>query len=310
MGHASQIMTTISGATQLTGLIGWPVAHTFSPAMHNAAAAALGLDLVYVPLPVRPENLAAAIRGLAALGFLGINVTVPHKETVIPLLSEIDPAARAIGAVNTISFQPSAASRQQTASGSRQTSAGGQLAATGYNTDAAGFLADLEHMGIEIAGRDCLVLGAGGSARAVAYGLASAGGRVHLFARRAEQAWKLAADLWPHFEDAALNAYSWGELAEKSTIQEALVVNTTPLGMAPEVNKSPWPEDLPFPPDTLVYDLVYSPPETRLMSQAHAAGCRAFNGLGMLLRQGALAFELWTGREPDQDIMRAALPHF
>lgn len=297
MGHASQIMTKISGRTQLAGLIGWPVAHSFSPAMHNAAAAALGLDLVYLPLPVRPEDVPAAIRGLAALGFLGVNVTVPHKETVIPLLDEVDLAAQAIGAVNTISFQPLATGSQPPAT-------------KGYNTDLAGFLADLKHAGIEVAGRDCLVLGAGGSARAVAYGLASAGGTVHLFARRLEQAEKLAADLASHIEDAALNASSWGELAGKSAIRKALVVNTTPLGMAPGVDLSPWPEDLPIPPGALVYDLVYNPLETKLLAQARAAGHQAIGGLGMLVRQGSLAFKIWTGREPDVEIMRAALPRF
>jgi shikimate dehydrogenase len=290
-------MTTISGRTQLAGLIGWPVAHSLSPAMHNAAAAALGLDLVYLPLPVRPDNLPAAVHGLAVLGFLGVNVTVPHKETVIPLLDEVDPTALAIGAVNTISFQPLATSSQPPA-------------IKGYNTDAAGFLADLEHAGIEVAGRDCLVLGAGGSARAVAYGLASVGGTVHLFARRVEQAGKLAADLSRHLEDARLNAYSWGELAGKSAIREALIVNTTPLGMAPEVDGSPWPEDLSFPPGALVYDLVYNPLETRLVAQARGAGRQAMNGLGMLVRQGALAFKIWTGLEPDVEIMRAAMPRF
>lgn len=264
--------------------------------MHNAAAAALGLGLVYLPMPVPPENLPAAIRGLAALGFVGVNVTVPHKEAVIPLLSEVEISAQTIGAVNTIRFQPSAAS--------------GQQSAIGYNTDTAGFLADLEHIGVAIGGRECLILGAGGSARAVAYGLASAGGNVRLFARRVEQARKLADDLSAHLETARLSVFSWEELEETKDIQEALIVNTTPLGMTPEVELSPWPDALLFPPKAVVYDLVYNPSETRLVAQARAAGCQATNGLGMLLRQGALAFELWTGREPDTNVMRAALPRF
>lgn len=310
-------MNTIGGATKLTGLIGWPVAHSYSPAMHNAAAATLGLDLVYLPLPVRPGNVPAAIHGLAALDFLGVNVTVPHKETVLPLLDEVDPAAQAIGAVNTICFrrtadsgQPSTASEQTTASANQVAAFSNKLVATGYNTDGAGLLADLEHLAVEVAGRDCLVLGAGGSARAVAYALASAGGTVHLFARRPEQARRLVIDLKSHFEGARLNAHSWEQLEEKSEIPKALIINTTPLGMAPEVGRSPWPDALALPPDALVYDLVYNPSETRLISQARSAGCWAFNGLGMLLRQGALAFKLWTGREPDIDIMRAALPRF
>ena len=278
----------------LVGIIGWPVAHSKSPGMHHAAAAALDLDLTYVTLPVRASDLATAVKGLPALGFRGVNVTVPHKEGVIPLLDEVDPAARAIGAVNTIVVGTSP-------------SPTGQL--QGYNTDWAGFLADLVDLGLDVAGRHCFVLGAGGSARAVVYGLARAGSRVQIFARRPEQARKVVVDLAPLFPAVRLQAHEWSELSARVAQSPAgsLIVNTTPLGMLPNTGESPWPPNLDFPPQAFVYDLVYNPAETRLIHQAQAAGCRTANGLGMLLHQGAEAFRLWTGLDPDLKIMALAI---
>jgi shikimate dehydrogenase len=287
----------IGGKTQLVGLIGWPISHTFSPAMHNAAVESLGLDWVYVPLPVRPEEVETAVRGLAALGFRGVNVTVPHKQAVMPFLDQIDVAARAIGAVNTIVVQ------RETESGEE----GARL--IGYNTDWAGFLADLQAWGVEISGRDCLILGAGGSARALAYALIQAGGRVQLLARRAEQAQQIAMDLAPHMDTSRLSGRSLSEL--QGVVAECapfLIMNATPLGMAPYIDTSPWPDNIALPQAALVYDLVYNPTETKFMRQAQAAGCRTSNGLGMLLHQAALALELWTGQKPDTAVMAAALP--
>jgi shikimate dehydrogenase len=288
----------IGSETRLTGLLGWPVAHSLSPAMHNAAAAALGLDLVYLPLAVHPDLLAEAVRGLAALGFRGANVTVPHKEAVMPLLDAIDPAAAAIGAVNTIvvSGQPSAPQAERPH-------------LTGYNTDWSGFLAHLSELGLTIDGRQSLILGAGGSARAVAYALASAGGRAHIFARREAQAQQLVAALAAHCPAGSLATNAWPALAQARNDfpEAALIINTTPLGMTPNVDSSPWPESAALPEGAFIYDLVYNPAETRLMGQARAAGLKASNGLGMLLRQGAHSFQLWTGLEPDLAVMAQAL---
>jgi shikimate dehydrogenase len=289
----------IHAATRLAGLIGWPVSHSLSPAMHNAMAAALGLNFAYVPLPVAPGDVGAAVAGLAALGFVGANVTVPHKEAVLPYLDELEAAAQAIGAVNTILIreEPSAAdSREQAWPGRRL---------VGHNTDWIGFLEDLAALGVSVAGEECLVLGAGGSARAVVYGLQQAGGRVRLLARRREQAQELARAL-------AVEA-PCHELAELAggkppwTRPPALIVNTTPLGMAPDVHSSPWPEERPLPAGAFVYDLVYNPAETKLMGQARAAGCRTANGLGALVCRGAHAFRLWTGHQPDLDVMWRAV---
>jgi shikimate dehydrogenase len=291
----------IGGKTRLTGLIGWPVSHSLSPAMHNAAAAALGIDWVYLPLPVRPADLEAAVRGLSALGFAGVNVTIPHKKTVVAYLDELDNTAQAIGAVNTILVQPGDE----------------RIRLTGYNTDAAGFLADLAKHGVDITGRDCLILGAGGSARAVAYALATEGGRVQVLARREKQARQLVADLAPHLftkklpdrpVPVPLKARSLPELplaAHQTTA--ALIVNTTPVGMPPDLDQSIWPDGLVFPAGAFVYDLVYNPAETKLIRQALSSGCRATNGLGMLVHQGALSFQLWTGHKPDVSRMTAAI---
>ncbi len=285
----------ITGTTKLLGLLGWPVHHSFSPAMHNAAAAALGLDMVYVALPVRPESLTEAVQGLAALGFLGVNVTVPHKETVIPLLDKVDPAVQAIGAVNTITIE-----RSETA----------DPALIGYNTDWSGFLADVQSYDVAIEGQDSIVLGAGGSARAATYALASSGGRVHVFGRRVEQVKRLVEDLAPHSSKGQLLAHHWSALADVcARTAVSLIVNTTPLGMSPNVNTTPWPQTLPFPQNAFVYDLVYNPAETAFFRQAKEAGCQATTGLGMLLHQGAQAFKLWTGQEPNRDVMADAIIH-
>lgn len=280
----------IDGKTQLIGLIGHPVAHSYSPAMHNAAAAALGLNIAYVPLPVRPENLPDALRGLVALGFRGVNVTVPHKEAVMPHLDAIFPAARIIGAVNTIVV--------------------GDGRLTGFNTDWSGFLSDLESYRLALYGRDCLVLGAGGSARAVVYALLRRGSRVTVLARRSEQARQLAAAIGPAFPDAA--AVEVGLLDDAPQVaahlDEPVIINATPLGLSGErVDQSPWPDGAPFPPGAFVYDLIYNPAETRFMAQARAAGRRSANGLGMLVGQAVEAFEVLTGRRPDPAVMRRAV---
>lgn len=275
----------IDGTTILLGVMGWPVSHSLSPVLHNTAATALGINAAYVPLPVAPQQLPAAVRGLAALGFRGANVTVPHKEAVRPLLDEVDRAADAIGAVNTIVIGQD-----------------GRL--HGHNTDWSGFLADLADVGIDVMGRDCVVLGAGGSARAVVYALARSEARLHVLARRASQAGVLADDL---AERAPIVAGGLAELGDiVALLERPLIVNTTPLGMVPDVGYSAWPSGLPFPAGSVAYDLVYNPAQTRFLAQAAAQDCLAVNGLGMLVHQAAQAFMLWTGREPDTALMRSA----
>lgn len=274
----------------LSGLIGWPVGHSKSPAMHQAAFRAAGVDGVYVLLPVHPDDVGEAVRGLRALGFRGVNVTVPHKQAVMPFLDTLTPEARAIGAVNTILVQEN-----------------GTL--LGHNTDAAGFLSDLESkIGVPDATKisEALILGAGGSARAVTYALARSGVPTRVLARRPEQAQALAQALRPHTRAGMIHPHAWTHLPELAA-NATLIVNCTPLGMTPHTDASPWPENLSFRPEHIIYDLVYNPPQTRLMSQALAAGARAFNGLGMLIHQGALAWELWTGLPAPIEAMQQAI---
>jgi len=277
----------LTGGTQIVGVIGWPIEHSVSPPMHNAAFQALGLDWCYVPFPVHPAHLKEALGGVRALGLRGVNVTVPHKKTLVSLVDELAPAARAIGAVNTVI-------------------ANGQIL-IGHNTDASGFLRALKETGFEPSGCSALILGAGGAARAVIYALATVGARVVILNRTLERAQALAAEFTGVSETARLRA---GPLNCQSLRCEAaasdLVVNATSLGMWPQVDASPWPEDVPFPSHCLLFDLVYNPAETLLMRHAARGGASVVGGLRMLVHQGAEAFALWTGRQPPVETMFAA----
>lgn len=264
------------------GLTGYPLAHSLSPQIHTAALAACGLEGTYSLFPIppeRPEALAALLGRIRDGEIHGLNVTIPHKQAVLPLLDDLTETARAIGAVNTLFLRA------------------GRL--IGDNTDAPGFFSDLVRF-LRQAGRDlppaALVLGAGGSARAVVYALCRAGVRVTVLARRLEQAQQLAAAFAP----CAVHAAAFSQLASLATSSSTplLLVNTTPLGMSPQIETSPWPEDLPLPDQAVVYDLVYNPRQTRLMRQARAAGLLAETGLGMLIAQAALSFQTWTGCQP------------
>ena len=250
--------------------------------MHAAALADAGLEAwTYIAHSVPPDGLPAAVTILRQPALAGANVTVPHKQAIMPLLDGVTPVAAAIGAVNTVVKQPD-----------------GSL--IGHNTDAAGFLADLYTLGVPISGRPVLVLGAGGSARAVVAACAGVGARLRLVARRRAQ-----ADSFLSL--AAATVYEWTPLGLLQACDEAaLIVNCTPLGMLPNPDASPWLAGTPFPPSAFVYDLVYNPAETRLTRDAQMAGLRAATGLGMLVEQGALAFELWTGHAAPRAIMRRA----
>ena len=282
-------MATISGKTNMVGLIGWPVSHSVSPPMHNAAFAELGLDWCYVPLPVPIEpfdRIGEAVRGLRALGLRGANVTVPHKQAVMPHLDWLTPAAQAIGAVNTIRVE-----------------ADGAL--SGDNTDAPGFVADLREHGADPMGKNVVVLGAGGSARAIVYGLAANGALDILIVNRTlDKAESLAAQMQTLFPSCRIAAHPRvNELAEIAG-QADLIVNTTSLGMTPHTAGLPWETDIPFSAHQAVYDLVYNPPQTRLLQKATADGAQAIGGLGMLIWQGAIAFERWTEIAAPVDVMR------
>lgn len=269
--------------------MGWPVEHSLSPPMHNAAFDALRLNWRYVPCAVAPEHVGAALAGLRALGFAGANVTVPHKQAVIPHLDSLSDAARAIGAVNTIVV-------------------GADGALHGDNTDADGFLASLREADCDPRGARVVLLGAGGAARAVAYALARAGVcQISLWNRTPARAQAIVDDLRPLFPHIAFVALPLPDDPGAFDVAIDLIVNCTPVGMWPHEGASPWPGAFPLPADCLVVDLIYRPQETLFLRQARAAGARALNGVGMLVHQGAAAFRLWTGVEPPVEVMREAL---
>ena len=281
-------MIEIDGQTRLLGIVGWPIEHTLSPTMHNAAFAALGMNWAYLALPVPPRQLGTALLGMVALGFRGGNVTVPHKQAVMPYLNDITKSAQAIGAVNTIVVDNN-----------------GQT--VGDNTDWAGFLATLREKGFVSRGRRALVLGAGGAARAVAYALARSGTQVVILNRTLLRAQALVEHLAPSVPTSSLSSrpLNHDALAEEAARAD-LLVNTTPVGMWPHEEASLWPDTVPFPPHLLTCDLIYRPRETKLLRQAQQAGAATVEGMGMLVHQGVLAFEMWTGHPPPLEVMRAA----
>ena len=283
----------IDGQTQLVGVMGWPIAHSLSPAMHNAAFDALGLNWRYVALPVRPGQVAQAIAGLKALGFRGTNVTVPHKEAVIPHMDEIPARVRQFGAVNTVIVD-----RDEQ----------GRCTLCGENTDVKGFVRALREGGFEPEGKRVLIAGAGGGARGVVYGLCGAqSAEVVVLNRTPERASRLVADLAAGRGATRLRANALTPEMLAQCAQEAdLLVNTTTVGMWPHVDASIWPDNRPLPGHLSVCDLVYRPLESKLIRQSRLAGALAIDGLGMLIAQGALSFEMWTGQWPPVDVMRAA----
>lgn len=266
------------------GLLGYPLSHSVSPAMHNAAFAALELPGRYELLETPAEDLPAAVERLHQGEWMGANVTIPYKARVIPLLDEIDPSAAGIGAVNTILRT--------------------EQRLIGYNTDVTGFQVDLRSHGVEIDGDNVVVLGSGGAARAVTASLIPNGARIRFITPLIDEAQRLIEDLVvPTGAEAQI--LPW-EDDSFTGIECRLLVNATPVGMSPDVEACPWPQDIPLPAGAFVYDLVYNPSETMLMKRARAEGLGAGSGLGMLVEQGALAFELWTGKSPSRRVMADA----
>lgn len=271
------------------GVVGHPIGHSISPAFQQAALNAAGIKAAYSPYDVAPTKLAAFVRGLREPCWLGVNVTIPHKQAVLPMLDRVSPAARAVGAVNTIVV---GAGRLQ-----------------GENTDVGGFLRSLRERGLDPSGGATVVLGCGGAARAVVAGLCAGGaGSIAVLARRAEQAAALVRDVSAECSRSRLTVHQWHAPELPELVSSAsLVVNTTPLGMkgGPAPAESPLPEAVLHPALT-VYDLVYNPLRTPLLAAAERAGARAVDGLDMLVYQGAEAFELWTGVAAPVDVMRSA----
>jgi shikimate dehydrogenase len=264
---------SIDGKTQVYGIIGNPVSHSLSPVMHNAALNKSSINGVYLPFPA--PDLAAAVTGIRGLGVQGVSVTIPHKEGVMELLDEIDPVAHRIGAVNTI------------------VNSNGKL--KGLNTDWVGATRALEEK-IVLEGKTVVVLGAGGSARAIGFGLLYLGAHVVLCSRTESRGRALAAEL----------DCPWISLSETEKIAGDILINATSVGMVPNVEKSPVPQSV-LPGFKVVMDIVYAPQKTRLLGEAQESGCEIINGLEMLLYQGVAQFEIWTGKKAPVSVMREAL---
>jgi shikimate dehydrogenase len=263
------------------GLVGYPLGHSLSPKIHSAALKSCGLEGNYSLFPIHPDDkqgLKDLLLRVRAKEIHGLNVTIPHKQDVIPFLDALTPTAKAIGAVNTIYLRDEKL--------------------IGDNTDAPGFLSDLKKNLTTETQRhrdlNALILGAGGSARAVVYALANDGWNVTVAARRSEQAQELA-EQFTNVKTAEFNFLALDNFQ--------LLVNTTPLGMTPNIDQSPLPEEISLSPDAMIYDLVYNPRETKLVRDARAQGLSATTGLGMLVEQAALAFEIWTGKNPARKIL-------
>jgi len=277
----------ITGSTQLYGIFGDPVDHSLSPLMHNAAFADKGMDAVYVAFPVSRKLLRRAVRAIPALGLRGINVTVPHKRAIFPLLTRVEPSAALAGAVNTVEVR------------------GREL--VGHNTDGEGLVASLEEdLGIRPRGLDILVLGAGGAARGVAVALAHHGARaIHVANRTVRRATRLVRTLSEAFPSTRFQATGLSAKALAAVVPLChVVINATALGLR-EDDPSPLPEEL-LHAGLVVVDLIYHR-ETRLLREARRQGATTLGGVGMLLHQGALAFRIWTGEEAPLEAMRRAL---
>lgn len=279
------------------GLLGYPLGHSLSPQIHAAARQVHSLVGEYRLFALDDKRDIPELIDRFREGTLqGLNVTIPYKSKVIEFIDEITPTARSIGAVNTISYQ--------------------QNQVIGENTDAGGFLADLGRLGwFPESGqrRRALLLGSGGSARAVAYALHQHGWQLIIAGRRLEQAEKLAGSLQKVKTDEGIEFRVASIILDQeslASIQHSpdLIVNTTPLGMSPHEDGCPWPADLALPPEAAVYDLVYNPVDTEFTRTARAAGLRAASGIGMLVEQAALSFEIWTGLAAPRDEMHASLP--
>ena len=283
-------MSLIKGTTKLLGVIGDPVKHSLSPIMHNCAIAELGVDYVYIPLPVTPANLAKAIAGFEAISLVGFNVTIPHKQAIIPYLTEITPSAKMVGAVNTV---------WRTETGWK-----------GTNTDVAGFIAPLQNLARDWSQVTPVILGNGGAARAVVTGLKELGcPQIHVVGREREKLDKFSHS-WQNSPQISsiLQTHLWSELANLLSNTQ-LLVNTTPVGMSPHQAASPVDASLmqKLPANTIAYDLIYTPNPTQFLKLAKQQGAMAIDGLEMLVQQGASALQIWLQQSVPIDSMRKSL---
>ncbi|MDX9873210.1 MAG: shikimate dehydrogenase [Clostridia bacterium] len=280
-------MLNIDSKTRLIGLLGHPLTHSYSPLLQNAAFTQLNLNTLYIPIEVTEQNLGDVIRGMVKMNFDGFNVTIPHKINILNYLDAVDEPAAAIGAVNCVTIK--------------------EGCLKGYNTDGSGFLRSFEQgTGETVQGKNILLLGSGGAARAIAMTLALRGAqRINIFNRTVEKAEALAREINSKIKSGASTA------VEERALQDVLadtdsIINTTSVGMYPQVEETPLDKSL-LRPELIVCDIVYNPEKTRLLRDAEEIGCRTLPGLPMLIYQGAESFSLWTGLEAPVETMFSAL---
>ncbi len=294
----------VDGKTQVLGVIGDPIEHTFSPAMHNAGLNELGLNYIYLPFHVKEDMLGECIQGAKAMGIKGLNVTIPHKSNVIKHLDDIDSVASMIGAVNTIQFiydEDNESSNQDN---------GINVRTKGFNTDGYGCVRAIEEK-TSIKDKKVSITGAGGAARAVAFQIANSGiDELSILNRNLSKAQSLANDLKINLEsigiDISINAYDLEELKRELSDSD-IFIDTTPIGMYPNVDDKPVASADMLHEDLLVNDIVYTPMKTSLIREAELANAEVVYGYKMLLYQGIRSFEIWLGREAPVDVMEKAL---
>lgn len=282
-------MLNITGKTKLLGIIGDPVEHSLSPVIQNKAIAELGLDYVYVPLPVKPKNLPQALEGFMAMGLVGFNATIPHKQNIIPLLDEVTSNATMIGAVNTV---------WRTEKGWK-----------GTNTDIDGFIAPLKKLNRDWSQITPVILGNGGAARAVVVGCAELEcPTIHVVGRNQDKLDHFYQSWANTSLQSSIKVHSWNDL-QGLILASELLINTTPVGMYPHINNSPVDEEIikKIRPNAIAYDLIYTPRPTLFLQQAQAQGAIIIDGTEMLVQQGAKGFEIWTSKSAPVDVMRQAL---
>ncbi|MGK7933293.1 MAG: shikimate dehydrogenase [Microcystaceae cyanobacterium] len=285
-------MTLITGKTQLLGIIGHPVSHSLSPVMQNAAIAVLGLDYIYLPFPIEPSRLEDGLKGFQAMGLRGFNATIPHKQTIIPYLSEISQEAQLVGAVNTVKWT--------------------EQGWYGTNTDVEGFLAPLKTLKQSWQQITPVILGNGGAARAVVVGCWQLGcPEIHVVGRNAQK----LKTFWQSWQQTplkdAVKCHNWENLSGLLS-QTKLLVNTTPVGMSPNTDETPVTEEImkQLSNNAIAYDLIYNPSPTLFLQMAQQQGAIVIDGLEMLVQQGAKALELWLEQPVSVNTMRTALTDY
>lgn len=288
------VSSLINGKTEILGVFGFPVGHSKSPTMHNAVCQKLGINAAYLPFSPNPENFLSALDGLKALHFRGANLTIPYKEKVLPYVQELSPISKFSGSVNTLYWKKSQ----------------NENILCGTTTDPYGALKNMEEAGISVNGKSVALLGNGGAAKAIAFALLENNANLSIICRNLSRGNELAKNLSQYFQNKNIEV---SEFCNFDSQKPDIILNTTPVGMFPNINETPLPS-ASFRKEQFVYDIIYTPKETRLLKEAKKAGCKTLNGEGMLVHQGAASFKLWFPKETETisetflvSIMREAL---